>query len=233
MKERAKTGLLWIATALLLGGCLLILYFSGFFSALGSEETIKTYIQNKAPWSHLTYFFLQFVSVIVSPIPSNMIALAGAMLFGTWVSFLLTFGAVLLGSVTMFFLARTLGYKFASQLVNRKLSDKYLDIIKRKRDIFLFLAFLFPFFPDDILCILAGLTDISFERFIVFAIVARPWGLLFACGLGGASFDIPIVYLIAIGILGVAVFVLTLIYGDKIEEKIIQKIDKIKSNKKS
>ncbi|MFR6185361.1 MAG: hypothetical protein ACLUJG_07215 [Lawsonibacter sp.] len=36
------------------------------------------------------------------PIPSNISALAGGVLFGTWVSFLLTFSAVLAGSLLVF-----------------------------------------------------------------------------------------------------------------------------------
>ncbi len=53
---------------------------------------------------------------------------------------------------------------------------------------FLTLAFLFPFFPDDLLCILAGLSSLSFRCFAVIVLLARPWGLLFASALGGAAF---------------------------------------------
>lgn len=70
------------------------------------------------------------------------------------------------------------------QLVSRKVADKYLELIQRKRDIFLILVFLFPFFPDDLICILAGLTDIPLRRFVVIVLFTRPWGLLVSCALG-------------------------------------------------
>ena len=79
------------------------------------------------------------------------------MLFGMWPAFLLTAGAVVLGSAVVFWLARVLGHSFAGRFVSQKVSDKYLDLIRRKRDIFLVLVFLFPVFPDDLICILAGL----------------------------------------------------------------------------
>ncbi len=223
MNERTKTIILWAAAILLLGGCLVALYASGFFRAAGSEEEIRAFIESKAPWSHLAFFFLQLVSVIVAPIPSNITALAGALLFGTIPAFLLTWSAVVIGSMAMFLLARGLGHSFANRFVSRKLSGKYLEIIRRKRDTFLFLAFLFPFFPDDILCILAGLTDVSWKRFLALCLIARPWGLLVACGVGGSALDIPLWAMIALGAAGMALFVLALVYGDRIEDRLLKK----------
>lgn len=223
MNERTRTILLWVATVVLLGGCVLGLYLTGFFEAATSPERIKDYIENSAPWSHLVFFFLQLVSSIIAPIPSNITALAGAILFGTIPAFLLTFSAVVLGSLAVFFLARALGQDFVSRFVGRKLSARYLDVIRRKRDTFLFLAFLFPFFPDDILCILAGLTDIGWKRFLGLCLVARPWGLLVSCAVGGSALEFPLWAMIALGAVGVAVFVLVLVYGDRIEEKLVER----------
>ena len=223
MNERIKTIILWAAAVVLLGGCVLGLYLSGFFEAATSAENIKVYIERSAPWSHLVFFFLQLVSSIVAPIPSNITALAGAILFGTIPAFLLTWSAVILGSLIVFFLARALGQDRVSRFVGRKLSARYLDVIRRKRDAFLFLAFLFPFVPDDILCILAGLTEISWKRFLMLCLVARPWGLLVSCAVGGSALEFPLWAMILLGVLGVAIFVLALIYGDRIEEKLVEK----------
>ena len=43
------------------------------------------------------------------------------------------------------------------------------------------------------LCILAGLTNITLGRFAVIVLLTRPWGLLAASALGGASFS-PVSY---------------------------------------
>lgn len=223
MNERLKNFILWAAAILLLGGCVLGLYLSGFFEAVSSAEGIRDYIERSAPWSHLVFFFLQLVSTIVAPIPSNVTALAGGLLFGTIPAFLLTWTAVILGSFLVFSLARALGQEKVSGFVGRKLSARYLDVIRRKRDPFLFMAFLFPFFPDDILCILAGLTDISRKRFLALCLLARPWGLLVSCAVGGSALEIPLWAMIALGAAGVAVFVLAMIYGDRIEESLVER----------
>lgn len=224
MKNRQGRIVLWVLTLAILGGCLWALYATGFFQVIGSPEQMGEYIVRSAPWSHLTYFGVQILSVVIAPIPSNITAAAGAYLFGLWPSFLLTWGAVAAGSALVFALARVLGRQFAAQFVSEKLSERYLDLIRRKRDIFLLLAFLLPFFPDDILCILAGLTDISFRRFFLLVLAARPWGLLVSCMVGSATLSIPLWGMILLGIAGLAVFLLAMKYGDRVEQAVIDRL---------
>ena len=224
MEDKRGKVMLWALTAAILGGCVWALYATGFFEAAGSPERMGAYIARCAPWSHLAYFGVQLVSVIVAPIPSNITAAAGAYLFGLWPSFLLTWAAVSLGSAPVFTLARALGQQFAGQFVSEKLSEKYLDLIRRKRDTFLALAFLFPFFPDDLLCILAGLTDIPFRRFFLLTVLARPWGLLVACAVGSATVTIPLWGMALLGVAGLAAFLLAMKYGDRLEEAVIRRL---------
>ena len=224
MKNKQDRIVLWVLTLAILGGCLWALYDTGFFQVIGSPEQMGEYIVRSAPWSHLTYFGVQILSVVIAPIPSNITAAAGAYLFGLWPSFLLTWGAVAAGSALVFTLARVLGRQFAVQFVSEKLSERYLDLIRRKRDIFLLLAFLLPFFPDDILCILAGLTDISFRRFFLLVLAGRPWGLLVSCMVGSATLSIPLWSMVLLGIAGLAVFLLAMKYGDRVEQAVIDRL---------
>lgn len=224
MENKTLKILLWALTIAILGGCVWALYATGFFEAAGSPERMGEYIARCAPWSHLAYFGVQLVSVVVAPIPSNITAAAGAYLFGLWPSFLLTWAAVAAGSAIVFLLARALGRSFADKFVSEKLSEKYLELIRRKRDVFLTLAFLFPFFPDDLLCILAGLTDISFRRFFLLVVLTRPWGLLVACMVGSATVSIPLWGMVLLGVGGLALFLLAMKYGDKLEDAVIQRL---------
>ncbi len=222
MSERVRNILFWGLTAVILGLAVWALYVTGFFQAIRSPEALAAYIDACTPWSHLAFFGIQLVSVVIAPIPSNITAAVGGLLFGAIPAFLLTWAAVVAGSILVFALARRLGQRFATKLVGKALSDKYLDLIRRKRDTFLLLAFLFPFFPDDLLCILAGLTDIPFRRFVLLCLIARPWGLLVACAVGGSALHIPIWVMALLGAAGAAVFVLAMKYGDKLQNAVLQ-----------
>ena len=223
--KRYSWPLTLLLTLALLGGGGYFLWRTGFF-AITSLDGMRTYIQNFAPCSHLIYFLIQLASVILAPIPSNLTAMAGGLLFGAWLSFLLTAGAVILGSMIVFLLARVLGRSFADRFVSQRISERYLEIIRRKRDVFLALVFLFPFFPDDLICILAGLTDIPPLRFLVLVTLTRPWGLLVACALGGSVISIPIWAMVLIGAVGLVLFLVALKYGDRWEAALLERFQK-------
>lgn len=212
------------ATVFLLVGGVWGLYQSGFFAACTSQQALQDYIARRAPYAQLWFFLLQLLSVVLAPIPSNITALAGGVLFGVWPAFLLTWAAVFLGSLLVFGLARALGRGFADRVVSRRLSEKYQSVIRSKTTVFLTLAFLFPYFPDDVLCILAGLTEISFRRFALIVLLTRPWGLLVASALGGSSLKIPLWGLAALGAAGLGVFVVGMKYGDRVEHWVLRRL---------
>lgn len=226
MEQKLVRRLTLALTAALL--CLLAwgLWATGFFTAVRTPQGIQNYIQRSAPYSHLVFFLLQLSSVLLAPIPSNITAAAGGALFGTLPAFFLTAGAVALGAAMVFQLSRLLGQSFARSFVESRYWEKYGEVIRRKRDSFLFLAFLFPFFPDDLLCIMAGLTDIPFRRFFLLVVLARPWGLLVACAVGGSALHIPVWGMVALGISSAALFLLALKYGDRWETRVLEKLKK-------
>jgi len=189
-----------------------------------SPEAIRDWVADKSPYSELVFLALQMTSVIVAPIPSNVMATAGGLLFGFPKGFVSTIAAVTLGSLTTFTLAKLLGREAVQRLLATKLDPKYMDLLQRKQDVFLWMAFLFPFFPDDMICILAGLTDISYPKFIAIVLLARPWGLLFASALGGSALSLPGWSIPILAILLAGLFYLGMKYGDRIEETIMNKL---------
>ena len=209
-KSRQRILFLTAAGLLIVGGGW-FLYSTGFFQAASSQESLRAYIDDFAPYSHLCFFLLQFLSVVLAPIPSNITA-------------------VVAGSLLLFWLARVLGRDFAGRFVSRRLSEKYQQILQTKAPVFLTLAFLFPFFPDDLLCILAGLSSLSFRRFAVIVLLARPWGLLFASALGGAAFHVSPWAMVLIGVAGLVLFLLGMKYGDQIEAAILKRLSRRKGN---
>ena len=226
--EDKKVTRTWYAalavTLLLVAGLTWALWVSGFFQAARTPQGIRGYIDRFAPYSQLVFFLIQLSSVILAPIPSNITAAAGGVLFGAMPAFLLTAGAVILGSAIVFQLARALGRPFAEGFITRRNLEEYSEVIRRKRDPFLFLAFLFPFFPDDLLCIMAGLTDIPFRRFLLLVVLARPWGLLVSCAVGGSVLHIPLWAIALLGVGGGILFLLTMKYGNRAQEFIIKKL---------
>lgn len=220
-----------ITAIVLLGGLSLFFWKTDILSRAGDLDQLQGWLSSFAPWSELMFFFLQLSSVIVVPIPSNLMAAAGGMCFGFFRGALITFLAVSLGSFISFSLARTLGKNWVERFASQKLPAKYRGLFERKRDSFLVLAFLFPFFPDDLLCIFAGLTDISLKRFILIVLLTRPWGLFAASALGSCLPAVPAWSLPLFVIGGLLVFAAGMKYGDRVEAAILRRCNRSISKK--
>lgn len=227
VKQDKRKQWIWILAVVGLAVVLMVfLYRTGFFASVGSLEEMRAYIERFSPFSYIIYFLVQLASVIVAPIPSNVTSLAGAALFGTLPAFLLTYGAVALGAMLVFQLARQLGRPFVERFVSCRDMDKYMEIIERKQDIFFAMAFLLPGFPDDILCFLAGLTDMPIKRFLILVLLCRPWGLLVACAVGGNALSLPPLVLALLCAAGLVLFVVAMKFGDRWEEAMIRRFKK-------
>ena len=169
---------------------------------------------------------LQIAQVIIAPIPGNVTTLAGGAMFGFGPALAYSTIAILIGALIAFGIGRVCGRPLVNKLAPADVVDKYLNVLAGKQRMTLALMFLFPFFPDDVLCILACHTQLPFRRFALIALCARPWGLLFASALGGASLSIPLWAMVLIGLAGVMIFVLGMLYGDRLERAILKRLGK-------
>ena len=214
-----------VAALLAAGGC--ALWKNGFFEKINSVEALREVIAGAGVWAGAVYFALQMMTVIVAPIPSNISMMAGALALGFWPAMILGVLAVIAGSVIVFLAARALGRNAVQRFLDKGVMEKYLPIIEEKQDMFLFLTMLFPFFPDDALCMLAGLTKIPLGRFVAIMALARPWGLIVAALLGSGALSLPVWAWAVIGGAGLLIFVFAMKYSAQIEEALLGLVRRI------
>ncbi len=223
-KQRLKRIAFCAACASVILGLAVFLWKTGLFAQLQDSQQLQETLSAYGAGASAAFFLLQLCSVIFAPVPSNVVALAGGMALGLWKGFLLTFLAVNLGSNITFLLSRTIGRAASQRLMKRKLPSKYESLLKRKGTSFLIIAFLFPFFPDDMLCIMAGLTDISWKRFALIVLCTRHGGLLVSSALGNSRLILPGWALPLLILGGIGLFFLGLLYGDRVERAIMRRI---------
>lgn len=158
-------------------GAIAYLKSSGILNYFTSVEVFKNYIKGFGEKSYIVFFIIQFSASILAPIPNNVTAAAGAAILGMWQAFFISTLATLAGSSAAFMLAKKFGKPITDKLVSSKVSDKYGSLIEKRGTGLLTLMFLMPFFPDDALCLLAGLSKISFRKFFIIMLLTRPWGI--------------------------------------------------------
>ena len=127
------------------------------------------------------YVLLQYLQVVLLPIPSLISTVAGVAVFGALLASIYSIIGILLGSLTAFFIGRKLGNRAVGWMIGEEALQKWQKKFKRKDNVVLTLAFILPFFPDDVLCFLAGLSSMTIGYFLSVVFLARIIGIVCTC----------------------------------------------------
>ncbi len=210
-----------IIVAIICAIAYVIMKKTGFWEEINSMEKIREWVLSGGVFSFLIFILLQILQTTILQIPAIFVTIAGALIFGRWPAFIMSYIAVMIGSLIMFWIGRKAGRKFLNWLVGEETANKWIDRMSNGKYLF-FLMMLFPLFPDDILCVVAGLTKMSFPFFFWTNILARGLGIACTVFFGsGAIIPFHGWGLIVWGILIVLViilFYLSVKYKDKIDE---------------
>jgi uncharacterized membrane protein YdjX (TVP38/TMEM64 family) len=152
---------------------LYLLKSTGLLDKFDSVEKFRLYIHSFGNGAVFLFILIQFLQVVVLPIPAFITVGAGVLLFGPFWGALYSSIGIITGSLVAFFIGRIFGFKVAKWLVGEDNLKKGLETIKGKDKLILTFMFLFPFFPDDILCFVAGITTMSKSFFLLMIVVTR------------------------------------------------------------
>ena len=148
--------------------CIFIIYALkvGVFE---SPEKLVKYIKGYGVMAPIIFIFIQIIQVVLPVIPGGASCLAG---------FIYNYIGLCIGSVIAFLLSRKYGIKLVLKLFKEETVNKYVSYIKNKKfeKIFFWGIFL-PGAPDDLLCYVAGVSNISFKKFLVIIILGKPLAL--------------------------------------------------------
>lgn len=153
-----------------------ILKATGAWEKVNSIDKIRDIVQSGGMFSFLIFIIFQILQTTILQIPAIFVTVAGAVIFGRWPAFIMSYIAVMIGSLIMFWVGRKAGRKFLNWMIGKDSSEKWIDRMSKGKYLF-FLMMLFPMFPDDILCVVAGLTNMSFSFFFWTNVLARGIGI--------------------------------------------------------
>lgn len=198
------------------------------------QKLLEEFLSKYGNVSAIVFVVIQFLQVTIIPIPSAITTLAGVALFGVWKSFALSNIGVISGSMFAFFLGRKLGSKLFIWIGGQESFERYLQIVKGRDKFMLFIMFLLPFFPDDLLCIMAGVTTMTYGGFFSMMMLVRPISILALSGVFKGLVSIPftsggIVVWIGVIVAVIILFVLSWRYGEKFENWLLKCSERVKN----
>ena len=176
-KKKILRGLLVLfIIALFLTLAYFILVWTGLWEKFNSVEKLKRFILALGIWGRIVFVLFQFLQVTILPLPSPILIIAGSLIYGPFQSAILSLAGILLGSAFAFFLGKVFGSKIVSFIIGKESQKKWSKTLGSCKYSFVIMMLL-PCFPDDILCLVAGLTDMSWTFFMVTQFIARPIGI--------------------------------------------------------
>lgn len=139
-------------------------------------NALRGLVGNSVILGPIIFMLLQILQVIIPIIPGGISSAAGVLIFGPYLGFVYNYVGISIGSVIIFLLGRRYGKPFILSMISDKTYDKYigwLDNQSRFEKLFALAIFL-PVAPDDALCLMAGLTNISVKKFTLIILLAKP-----------------------------------------------------------
>lgn len=124
----------------------------------------------------IIFILIQILQVVIPIIPGGISTAAGVLIFGPYAGFIYNYVGICIGSIIIFLLGRRYGKPFILSIISDKTYNKYvgwLDNQNRFEKLFALAIFL-PVAPDDALCLMAGLTNISVKKYTWIILLAKP-----------------------------------------------------------
>lgn len=162
-------------------------YQRGIFD---SVDAFQNFINSTGLLGPLIFIFIQIIQIVIPMLPGFVTCIAGAVVFGPAAGFFYSYIGVCIGSIMAFYIARKYGIIIVQKIISEEKYNKYMSWLEkgRKFDILFALAILLPTAPDDVLCFIAGLTKMTWKKFIVIILLGKPFVIaLYSIGTAGFS----------------------------------------------
>ena len=232
-----KTILKSILVVVILAAITVGFYFLFKFLGISDIESLKIILNKNKSISFLIYvllFILSTVCLAFFPATSLTYITVSIILFGSLNAFILSSISIIIASLILY----AFGYFGANKVIKWCIGEKSLEkskkLLNSKSYLLLFLMYLFPLFPDDALCVVAGLLKMKFLPYFIIILIGRTVGIATICFIGSGILDFSVLsyidWFVLVNIILVDLIII-FTYQSKVELWVKNKFKKNKENK--
>jgi uncharacterized membrane protein YdjX (TVP38/TMEM64 family) len=225
-----RRGVGWPAVLVLLAGALALTiwaYRAGWFNLLSDLTSLRQWALSLGRWAPLAIIALNALQTVVAPLPGQALNWVSGFLFGPWLGTLYTLAGMLTGSLIVLAVVRRFGRPLAERLAGAQRLARFDRLAEQRGALFLFLVFLFPFLPDDLACLAAGLTPLPIWQILLLSLAGRLPGLFVANLIGARASDLAPWQWALFGVVIVALALLFWRFQPAIEERFMRLAERL------
>lgn len=152
-------------------------YFAPACKILASEQGrawIAGFVEKAGVLAPLVFVLLMALQVIIAFLPGGPLEITAGMLFGGVWGTVLTVIGMLIGTLSVYGLVKKFGTKLVDTVIPEQKRKKFSVLEdKEKLAFWVFLLFLLPGIPKDLLTYIVPLTEMPGRQFLVLSVLAR------------------------------------------------------------
>lgn len=228
-----KIILLAIVVILLLGVIIYLFPVMKDLSTVEGQIAFKDKVGDSGIIGILTLFGLQVAQIFLIIVPGEPIEILAGMCYGSVGGTVFIMISAFIISTSIFFLVRKFGRKFVYDFCDKekvkKIENHKLFQNPKKIEMIMFILFLIPGTPKDLLVYIAGLLPIKPLKFIVISTFAR-FPSVISSTLAGENLAVGdwkmglILYAIVFAIVGIMILIINHFDKDKTTDEILKTI---------
>lgn len=200
---------------------------AGLGELLAQRERLQEFVLGLGAWGVVAIIVAEVAQVILAAVPGNIIGIVAGYLYGVvWGSLICLVGLVI-GTGIAVWLARRLGRPLVERFAGQELIDRIDRYTRERGTLALFLIFLLPFLPDDVVCFIAGLTPLPLGEVLVLAFIGRAPGVIVSCWIGANSAALGWEGILAISVGAIVMAILFERYHERVEDIMFSLIDRL------
>ena len=175
-KHRLIIAVLSVLAVLLLLAGLARLIGPPLMDAVRNKESFRLWIDAQGPWKYLIMVGIMTAQIIVALVPGAPVEMAAGYAFGLWGGVGLCLIGTAIGNAIVILLTRVFGMRMVRLFMD---DDRILALTQRltreqkRMDLMIFLLFLIPGTPKDLMTYVAGLLPIPLARYLILTSFAR------------------------------------------------------------
>ena len=172
--DKVKFGILIGFFLLVITGSIFVITYISSIGTEAFETDLEQVIEDAGPYGVLICFLMQFIQVIVTFIPGEIMQFVIGYLYGTLWGGLIICVSTLIPTILVFYLSRKLGAPFVQGMTGNK-ENKWLRFLRKSKNVnsLAFILYLIPGMPKDFFSYFFPLTDIRPSAFFVLTTIAR------------------------------------------------------------
>jgi uncharacterized membrane protein YdjX (TVP38/TMEM64 family) len=169
--------LLPILGVLCFTGLIIYGYSKGIFH---SVHSLQAFIDQFGEYAIAIFIILQILQVIVPILPGGISTVVGMLMFGSLHGLFYSYIGLIIGEMIVYWLARYYGKSFVRLILSKKRYLKFEQMVDRPKNgikKLMIVTLLIPFAPDDLVCLVAGLTELPFKEYMKILLIFKFWSV--------------------------------------------------------